>query len=140
MKKIFFLFTLCFFLLNCTSQNSVAKENTPKSEIKPEKNDDGEWDLDVLDTDYNYFLNAVARPMSMYTESYLKSRNQFLVNEWNAYYMSGRYRNIIESSINYDPNEKYGLKFEYKLYQVFVYVQWKYKLRMQGLSGADVLR
>ncbi len=140
MKKIFFLFTLSFFLLNCTSQNSVAKENTPKSEIKPEKNDDGEWDLDVLDTDYNYFLNAVARPMSMYTESYLKSRNQFLVNEWNAYYMSGRYRNIIESSINYDPNEKYGLKFEYKLYQVFVYVQWKYKLRMQGLSGADVLR
>lgn len=140
MKKIFFLFALSLALLSCTSQNSVAKDNTQKSEIKPEKNEDGEWDLDVLDTDYNYFLNAVARPMSMYTESYLKSRNQFLVNEWNAYYMSGRYRNIIESSINYNPNENYGLKFEYKLYQVFVYVQWKYKLRMQGLSGADVLR
>ncbi|GGP03196.1 hypothetical protein GCM10010992_10630 [Cloacibacterium rupense] len=140
MKKIFFLFALSLALLSCTSQNSVAKDNTQKSEIKPEKNEDGEWDLDVLDTDYNYFLNAVARPMSMYTESYLKSRNQFLVNEWNAYYMSGRYRNIIESSIDYNPNENYGLKFEYKLYQVFVYVQWKYKLRMQGLSGADVLR
>lgn len=140
MKKIFFIFVLSFFALNCTSQNSMAKNNTQKSEIKPEKNEDGEWDLDVLDTDYNYFLNAVARPMSMYTESYLKSRNQFLVNEWNAYYMSGRHRNIIESSIDYTPNEKYGLKFEYKLYQVFVYVQWKYKLRMQGLSGADVLR
>lgn len=61
-------------------------------------------------------------------------------NEWNSYYMSGRYRNIIESSIDYSPNENYGLKFEYKLYQVFVYVQWKYKLRMQGLSGADMVR
>ena len=85
-------------------------------------------------------MNAIARPMSMYTESYLKNRNTFLVNEWNSYYYSGRYRNIIESSIDYNPNENYGLKFEYKLYQVFAYVQWKYKLRMQGLSGVDIVR
>jgi len=60
------------------------------------------------------------------------------VNEWNSYYYSGRYRNIIESSIDYDPNEKYGLKFEYKLYQVFAYVQWKYGLKLQGLSMTEV--
>ena len=75
--------------------------------------------------------------MSMYTESYLKTRNQFLVSEWNSYYYSGRYRNVIESAIDYDPNENYGLKFEYKLYQVFAYVHWKYGLRMQGLSATD---
>lgn len=140
MKNILFLLAISFFMLSCTSQSPLTKNDTQKSEIKPEKNDDGEWDLEVIDTQYNYFLTAIARPMNMYSESYLKNKNIFLVNEWNSYFFSGRYRNIIESSIDYNPNEKYGLKFEYKLYQVFAYVQWKYKLRMQGLSGVDIVR
>ncbi|UJF30699.1 DUF6146 family protein [Kaistella sp. 97-N-M2] len=137
MKKIISFLLVCFFILSCSPQNKIAnhKEN---SEIKPAKNDEGEWELDVLDSQYNYFLNAVAKPMSMYTESYLKTRNSFLVTEWNSYYFSGRYRNVIESSIDYDPNENYGLKFEYRLYQVFAYVQWKYGLKMRGLSQTDV--
>lgn len=135
MKRLFILL-LAFTIVSCAPQNKVA--DGEKTEIKPEKNEEGEWDIDVLDTQYNYFLNAIAKPMSMYSESSLKARNTTLVNEWNSYYMSGRYRNIIESSIDYDPRENYGLKFEYKLYQVFAYVQWKYRLRLNGLSGADV--
>lgn len=135
MKRLFILI-LAFTIVSCTPQNKIA--DGEKTEIKPEKNEEGEWDIDVLDTQYNYFLSAIAKPMSMYSESSLKARNTTLVNEWNSYYMSGRYRNIIESSIDYDPRENYGLKFEYKLYQVFAYVQWKYRLRLNGLSGADV--
>lgn len=136
MKKIFYLFLLlATFTISCAPQKPTADNQTV---MKPEKNDDGEWDIEVFDTQYDYFLHAIAKPMSMYTESYLKNRNQMLVNEWNSYYYSGRYRNIIESSIDYDPQENYGLKFEYKLYQVFAYVQWKYGLRMQGLSMTDV--
>ncbi|AZI21247.1 DUF6146 family protein [Chryseobacterium taklimakanense] len=135
MKKAFYLLALlAVFTISCTPQKPNPENQTV---MKPEKNDDGEWDLDVIDTQYDYFLNAIAKPMSMYTESYLKTRNQFLVSEWNSYYYSGRYRNVIESAIDYDPNENYGLKFEYKLYQVFAYVHWKYGLRMQGLSATD---
>ncbi|WP_326981354.1 DUF6146 family protein [Chryseobacterium sp. MYb264] len=43
-----------------------------------------------------------------------------LVTEWNAYSSSGKYRNVIKSSIDYDSKENYRLKFEYKLYQVCV--------------------
>lgn len=135
MKKAFYLLVLlAVFTISCTPQKPNPENQTV---MKPEKNDDGEWDIDVIDTQYDYFLNAIAKPMSMYTESYLKTRNQFLVSEWNSYYYSGRYRNVIESAIDYDPNENYGLKFEYKLYQVFAYVHWKYGLRMQGLSATD---
>ena len=120
MKKFTFLFSLMIILINCTPQNSVTKnQDKENTAMKPEKNDDGEWDLQVIDTQYDYFLNAIAKPMSFYTEEYLKSRNALLVSEWNALYYSGRYRNVIESSIDYDTREKYGLKFEYKLYQVF---------------------
>lgn len=108
--------------------------------MKPSKNEDGEWELTVMDSQFDYFLNAVAKPISQYSESYLKTKNTFLVTEWNSYYNSGKYRNIIQSGIDYDPKEKYGIKFEYKLYQVFAYVNWRYKLKMNGLSGSDVTR
>ncbi|MFN3771843.1 DUF6146 family protein [Cloacibacterium normanense] len=138
MKKLILIIATIFLIISCSSPQNIAKDANNQTSMKPEKNDDGEWDLDVIDTQYDYFLNAIAKPMSFYSEEYLKSRNTFLVNEWNSYYYSGRYRNIIESSIDYDPNEKYGLKFEYKLYQVFAYVQWKYGLKLQGLSMTEV--
>ncbi len=128
-----------FIPFSCAAQ-AEPKNDREKSEMKPSKNEDGEWDLTVIDTQFDYFLNAVAKPMSQYSEAYLKNRNTLSVTEWNSYNSSGRYRNVIESSIDYDPREKYGLKFEYKLYQVFAYVNWKYGLRMSGLSGSDTTR
>ncbi len=137
MKNLLTLMLLSIFLISCAPQNNAPRDKE-NSEIKPSKNDEGEWDLQVLDSQYDYYLNAIAKPMNMYSETSLKTRNSFLVSEWNSYYFSGKYRNVIESSIDYNPRENYGLKFEYKLYQVFAYVNWKYGLRMKGLSGADI--
>lgn len=137
MKKLLSILVIFTWFASCAPQNKIA-EKTEKTTIKPEKNDEGEWDIEVLDTQYSYFLNAVAKPMSMYSESYLKNKNTFLVSEWNSYYFSARYPNVIESSIDYNPQENYGLKFEYKLYQVFAYVQWKYRLKLNGLSGSEI--
>lgn len=139
MKNLTLILMISLFAVSCTAQKQVQTKNE-KSEMKPSKNDDGEWDLTVIDTQFDYFLNAVAKPISQYSESHLKTRNTMLVSEWNSYYSSGRYRNIIESSIDYSPKENYGIKFEYKLYQVFAYVNWKYGLRMNGLAGADAVR
>lgn len=139
MKNLTLLLIAFFLSFSCAAQSDL-KNDKEKSEMKPSKNEDGEWDLTVIDTQFDYFLNAIARPISQYSESYLKSRNILLVSEWNSYYNTGKYRNVIESSIDYDPKEKYGLKFEYKLYQVFAYVNWKYGLRMNGLSGSDATR
>ena len=125
------------FVFSCGPQNKIA-ENKENHEIKPTKNEDDEWELDVLDTQYEYFITAVAKPMSMYSESYLKSRNTFLVTEWNSNFFTCKYRNVIESTIEYNPNENYGLKFEYRLYQAFAYVQWKYGVKMNGLSQTEV--
>ena len=137
MKKLMFAFSILLITLSCSSQNNIANQSKEDHPLQAQKNDDGEYDLEVLDTQFTYFINAIARPMSMYSEGYLKSKNQFLVSEWNSYYFSGRYRNVIESSIDYDPNINYGLKYEYKLYQVFAFVKWKYGLKLNGLSGSE---
>lgn len=138
MKKLLLFLSFVFLLSACTSQGRVA--DSSNSEIKPQQNDEGEWELHVLDANFDFFLSSVARPASQYSVESLKNRNINLVNEWNSYYMSGRYRNIIESSIQYDPNENYGKDFEYKLYQVFAFVNWQYGLRLNGLHGADAFR
>ena len=137
MKKLIFAFSILLITLSCSSQNNIANQSKEDHPLQAQKNDDGEYDLEVLDTQFTYLINAIARPMSMYSEGYLKSKNQFLVSEWNSYYFSGRYRNVIESSIDYDPNINYGLKYEYKLYQVFAFVKWKYGLKLNGLSGSE---
>lgn len=139
MRNLIIIILLTTIPICCFAQ-STPKNDKEESAMKPEKNDDGEWELTVIDTQFDYFLNAVAKPINQYSESFLKNRNTMLVTEWNSYYTSGRYRNVIESLIDYDPREKYGIKFEYKLYQVFAYVNWQYKLRMNGLSGADATR
>lgn len=139
MKNLILIIIFTIIPLNFTAQSS-SKNEKEESAMKPEKNDDGEWGLTVIDTQFDYFLNAIAKPINQYSESTLKSRNRMLVTEWNSYYTSGRYRSVIESSIDYDPRENYGIKFEYKLYQVFAYVNWKYKLRMNGLSASDATR
>lgn len=139
MKNTIIILIVSLFTFSCSAQ-ATSKSDKEKSKMRPSKNEDGEWDLTVIDTQFDYFMNAISKPISQYTESYLKNRNTQLVAEWNSYYFSGRYRNVIESSIDYDPKEKYGLKFEYKLYQVFAYVNWRYGLRMNGLSGSDTTR
>lgn len=101
--------------------------------VTTQKNDDEQWDLTVFDPDFNTFMASFAKPKSFYTLSYLKNKNTILTSQWNSLYYSGRYRNIIESNIDYDPNVNYGFDFEYKLYQVFAYVKWKYGLRFDGL-------
>ncbi|MCD0454136.1 DUF6146 family protein [Chryseobacterium sp. LC2016-27] len=139
MKNLIIILLLILIPLQVFAQ-SVPKNEKEDPSMKPSKNDDGEWDLIVIDTQFDYFMNAIARPMDQYTEANLKSRNRILVNEWNSYFMYGKHHNIIESSIDYDPREQYGIKFEYKLYQVFAYINWKYKLRMNGLSASDTFR
>lgn len=138
--KMYFTIFLGFFMVCISAQN--GKTHLPQEKettaLQPTKNDESEYELTVLDPQYEYFLRAVASPKNQYTEAYLKNRNTFLVSEWNSYFSSGRYKDVIESRIDYNPREHYGLDFEYKLYQVFVYVQWRYKLRMSGLGGSDV--
>ncbi len=45
--------------------------------MKPEKNDHGEWDLIVINSQYDYFLKSMAKSINMYSENQLKVKNAF---------------------------------------------------------------
>ena len=135
MKKVLFLLLIALGLQNCTplSTNGIAQT----SSLKLEKNADGEWELLVMDAQYDSFLTRQARAKSMYTEQFLKSKNTFLVQEWNSFFYSQAHRNVVASTIDYNPNEKYGFEFEYRLYQVFAMVNAKYGVTFNHLGQMD---
>ncbi|WP_326981353.1 DUF6146 family protein [Chryseobacterium sp. MYb264] len=64
---------MVFITISCKAQ-SKSRSDKQKSKITPSKNEDKKWDITVIDTQFDYFLNAVAKPMNQYSESYLKTK------------------------------------------------------------------
>ena len=140
MKKMkTLIYQLVFFsFISCGVQHlpedAKADIKTSKTEVA---NDDEKWDVIVFDPQYETYILSVARPISMFTDAYLRSRNQILVSEWNSRYYSGRNPNFYEVAIDYDPNEDYGIEFNYRIYQFFGFLNWRYGVKFNGLSMMD---
>ena len=134
------LIIVALLITSCTSKIPTSGNTDIKTSKIKDANDDEKWEVVVFDPDYETFLRSRARPISMFTDSYLKSRNQMLVSEWNSRYLSGRNRNIYEVSIDYDINEDYGIEFNYRLYQFFAYVSARYGVKFNNLSVMDARR
>ena len=68
--------------------------------------------------------------MNYYSENYYKNKNQVYVTEWNIRHSQPfRYDpDFYAVRIDYNPNMKYGIKLEYKLYNFFEFIKWKYKV------------
>lgn len=94
--------------------------------------DSTEYEIIIIDPGFDFWLKSVAKPEWYYSQSFLESRNQIYVTEWNIRatqpqrYDPGLY----EMQINYDPNIDYGLEVNYKLYYYFIYFQRKYNQRL----------
>jgi hypothetical protein len=57
MKNIVLITLIACIPFSCFSQDTT-KKGKEQQEMKPSKNEDGEWDLTVIDTQFDYFMNA----------------------------------------------------------------------------------
>ena len=141
MKNLIAIALLSAFIWSCsTTSKPLAEDQKPSLATQKKTDSADEWEITVFDAEYETFVASRAQPKSMFTESSLKSRNTFLVNEWNNRFYSGVNRNFYEVAIDYDPKENYGLDFEYRMYQFFAYCNWKYGIRFNGLRGIDKVK
>ena len=124
---------LCLFVMGffgtCATQKTSSVD---KQELSFEENEEGEYDIIVFDNQYEYYLNAIAKPINYYSESYLKAKNIIYVNEWNSRHSQPmRYDpNLYEVNIDYRQQTEYGHEFEYKLFNFFKFIEWKYKIKL----------
>lgn len=119
---------------NEIAEYGVAGKNgvvlvTTKSYV--EKNRKEEYEVIVFDAGYDGFL-AMQKPKEFYSESYLKSKNALMVNEWNYRYRLPRQysSDIYEVSIDYDTNTDYGLDVEYKIYMFLRFMEKEHSMSL----------
>ena len=101
-----------------------------KQEVVVIANDSLEYEIIIMDQGFQTYLNSIAKPMWYYSESYYIIKNKFYVTEWNIRVREPyRYQPAIyEQRIDYDPNANYGMEVNYKLYNYFKFVEYKYKV------------
>lgn len=128
MKNLLQLLILLFFFSCATG---VPTSTAPAPQVAAQE-DDEEWDVVVSDPQYDVFLKTVAKPENYYSIEHYKYWNKLNVDEWNRRAGNPFSYNpdIYLMTIDYDPSINYGLKFEYKLYNFFEYMKWKYKVNL----------
>ncbi|MGB2129198.1 MAG: DUF6146 family protein [Flavicella sp.] len=125
MKIFSYIPIFIFLLLSCYSKKQGT---TTQKEGVTIENDSVSYDIQVLDQGFEVYLRTIARPMHFYSQSYYETRNLFYVAQWNMRAANPiQYRNFdFQQAINYDASIDYGLELNYKLYNYFKFVEYRY--------------
>lgn len=135
MKKIAFIYLVALALLSCNaSKNGIAKadKNNVQNDTITIANDALEYEIIIIDSGFNPWLNSKAKPRGFYSELYLENKNQLFTNSWNSRVNQPmNYNpNLYETRIEYNPNLHYGYEVNYLLYNYFIYFQETYQQRL----------
>jgi hypothetical protein len=142
MKNYIYILILLFTIVACstTSKKSIATNNpvqTPKVAINDTvriANDSLEYEVIIIDNGFSTWLNTRALPRNYYGLTYLESKNQLYVTEWNIRASQPqRYNpNLYEMQIDYSPFIHYGYEVNYLIYNYMIYFQNTYKQKLWG--------
>ena len=138
MKPLVLILVLVISFISCNSTSKTTnsnKETVQKSQDTVRiANDSIEYEIIIIEPGFNSWLETRAKPEGYYTQSYLESRNQMFVTEWNIRVnQPGRYSpNLYEMRINYSPHIDYGYEVNYKLYNYFIFFQLHYRQQLSS--------
>lgn len=137
MKKIFISLFVLLGLTSChIDRNLVSKEHTEdkSKDVIRIANDSLEYEVIIIDPGFNSWLASNARPRGFYSESYLESRNQIYVTEWNIRASQPQLYNpnLYELRIDYNPSIHYGYEVNYLIYNYMIYFQITNKQQLGG--------
>ncbi len=132
MRKLIYL-AIGLFLIGCASSvKTTAKKDTqlPEGAVSI-SNEELDYELIIIDIGFETYLATTAKPESFYSQDYYELKNKFYVIEWNirAQNPFNYDSSIYENEINYDATIDYGLEVNYKLFNYFKFVEYKYKQR-----------
>ena len=135
MKNIVYIFVVISFLIfSCGTQNKTVASSENSQDETPVRvaNDSLEYEVIIIDPGFYTYLNSVALPESYYSQSFLETRNQIYVTNWNIRAQNPSQFNplIYQNIIDYQPQIDYGLDVNYKLFWYFQFAQRKYRMRL----------
>lgn len=142
MKNIVFIVLLCAIIYACSGNKSSV--HSAKNEIASTTsdtvriaNDELEYEIIIIEPGFNIWLASRAMPRNYYSQSYLESRNQFWVTEFNNRVLQPmRFDpNLYQMQIDYQRGIDYGYEVNYMLFNYLVYFQQTYKQQLGGFAA-----
>ena len=137
-KSIYILAVIICVAVGCSTSKSVVIEKEKPTGIKSDTiriaNDKLEYEVIIIDPGFSSWLASNAQPRNYHSQSYLESKNQIWINEWNNRVRQPlRYStNLYEMTIDYSPSIDYGYEVNYLIYNYLVYFQNTYKQKLFG--------
>lgn len=134
MKNLIYYIAIGLFIVSCVSTTKTVTtngSNLPEGAVRI-ANDSLEYEIIIIDPGFETYLYSIAKPANFYSQEYYETKNKFYVTEWNIRAKNLlRYNpDIYENVIDYDFNTDYGLDVNYKLYNYFKFVEYKYKIKL----------
>lgn len=130
MKQLLLLFVIGLMLLQCKTIHQQATVAPSKVAIE---NDSIAYDIIVTDIGFERYLLTIAKPKEYYSKEYYELKNRMYVPLYNQQVRTastGKWRQIFEQEIEYDPTIDYGLEVNYKLYNYFKFIEYTYKIKL----------
>ncbi|WP_291867487.1 DUF6146 family protein [Maribacter sp.] len=131
---------ISFLIWSCNSTSKAIsisdKEKTAFTQTKGDtitiSSDKTEYEITIIESGYNFWLQSTAKAKGYYSQSYMENRNQIYVAEWNRRVLQPQVydSNLYELQIDYQAHIDYGYDVNYKLYNYFIYFQRKYNQRL----------
>ena len=137
-KSIYIIAIIICVIVGCRTSKSVVVEKEKPTGIKSDTiriaNDKLEYEVIIIDPGFSSWLISNAQPRNYHSQSYLESKNQIWISEWNNRVLQPiRYSpNLYEMTIDYTPSIDYGYEVNYLIYNYLVYFQNTYKQKLFG--------
>ena len=137
-KSIYIIAIIICVIVGCRTSKSVVVEKEKPTGIKSDTiriaNDKLEYEVIIIDPGFSSWLASNAQPRNYHSQSYLESKNQIWISEWNNRVLQPmRYSpNLYEMTIDYTPSIDYGYEVNYLIYNYLVYFQNTYKQKLFG--------
>lgn len=133
MKRINYILPLLFMLSACATTGNINTVEDRKGSNVIRPGDDEEYELTIIDNNFDRWFTTNGRPVSFYSPNYYAQKNRIYVQAWNekvgmqSFYRSANYP--FEQRINYDYSVDYGIELNYKLFWYFKYIEDLYGRR-----------
>lgn len=135
MKIYVLLIAVLFGVIGCNTQRDVSSTTKTPAAMGDTiriANDELEYEIIVIDPGFNSWMLTNARPRGHYSQSYLETRNQTWVIEWNRRASRPSGANTYLMPIDYTGGIDYGYEVNYLLFNYLTYFQIKNNIKLGG--------
>ena len=127
MKPVFYISLIVLLAWACSPARNVSKTS---AKVEPDPADSTQYELVIIDIHFDSWYTLNYSDAKDRTDEYYHSKNLVAASRWNDYYRRGKYIDVVDSYLDYQPQIDYGIELNRKLYWYFSFVEEYYGIKL----------